>query len=167
MSELITDKMIEDELMPYAGPIFSNQRFLSQKQYIQHGTFSVYSHELHVAHFAIKIDKVLGLHCDRKALIRGALLHDYFLYDWHVGGKGDIHPKLHGFYHPGIALSNADRDFALNDREKDAIRKHMWPLTVIPPSCREAWAVTIADKWATVWEKTVASQNATHSEESI
>lgn len=157
MSVDLSDKSIEEELMPYAAHILQDRTFLSQKNYVQHGAFSVYSHELHVAHFALSVDRALGLHCDIETLVRGALLHDYFLYDWHIGGEGDVHPKLHGFFHPGTALKNADRDFLLNDRERDIIRKHMWPLTVIPPACREAWAVTLADKMATMWEKTVAA----------
>ena len=157
MSSDLTDKSIEEELMPYAAHILRDRTFLSQKAYVQHGRFSVYSHELHVAHFALSVNRALGLHCDMETLVRGALLHDYFLYDWHTGGEGDVHPKLHGFFHPGTALKNADRDFLLNDRERENKKKHMWPLTVIPPACREAWAVTIADKMATMWEKTVAA----------
>jgi uncharacterized protein len=40
------------------------------------------------------------------SLIRGALLHDYFLYDWH---KGKNRKKLHGFRHPGIAVKMQNR----------------------------------------------------------
>jgi len=28
----------------------------------------------------------------------------------------------------------------------------MWPLTVIPPMCREAWIVTTADKYCSLME---------------
>ncbi len=77
------------------------------------------------------------------ALIRGALLHDYFLYDWHE--KDDSH-KWHGFYHAGKALQNAMEDFELSEIEKETIRRHMFPLNPIPPCCREAWIVTLADK---------------------
>ena len=28
----------------------------------------------------------------------------------------------------------------------------MWPLTVVPPMCREAWIVTTADKWCSLLE---------------
>ena len=30
--------------------------------------------------------------------------------------------------------------------EKETIRRHMFPLNPIPPCCREAWIVTLADK---------------------
>jgi len=59
---------------------------------------------------------------------------------------------LHGFYHPGIALKNADQEYELTLREKDIIKKHMWPLTVVPPLCREAWIVTTADKYCSLLE---------------
>ena len=88
MSSDLTDKSIEEELMPYAAHILRDRTFLSQKAYVQHGRFSVYSHELHVAHFALSVNRALGLHCDMETLVRGALLHDYFLYDWHTGGEG-------------------------------------------------------------------------------
>ena len=38
-------------------------------------------------------------------------------------------------------------------REKDIIKKHMWPLTISAvPMCREAWIVTMADKWCSLME---------------
>ena len=32
------------------------------------------------------------------------------------------------------------------------IKRHMWPVTIIPPTCREAWLVTTADKICTILE---------------
>lgn len=93
----------------------------------------------------------LHIRCSRRELIRGALLHDYFLYDWHIPDDENPH-RLHGFYHPGVALRNALKEYHLTEREKDIIRKHMWPLTVIPPGCREAWIVSAADKWCSLLE---------------
>ena len=78
-------------------------------------------------------------------------MHDYFLYDWHDKYR-DNYQRLHGFYHPGIALRNAQKEYSLSDREKDIIKKHMWPLTIIPPACREAWIVTAADKYCSLLE---------------
>lgn len=44
-----------------------------------------------------------------------------------------------------FANRNALRDFQISEREQEIIRKHMWPLTVIPPMCREAWVVNAVD----------------------
>lgn len=61
--------------------------------------------------------------------------------------------KLHGFYHPGRALKNAQQEYQLTPRERDIIKKHMWPLTISAmPMCREAWIVTMADKWCSLME---------------
>ena len=60
--------------------------------------------------------------------------------------------RIHGFTHPMTALRNADRDFDLTDTERDIIKKHMFPLTVIPPTCREGWIVCLADKYCSLYE---------------
>ena len=67
--------------------------------------------------------------------------------------KDEVNPhRLHGFFHPGRALGNAAKEYPLTPREMEIIKKHMWPLTPIPPMCREAWIVTMADKWCSLLE---------------
>lgn len=117
-------------------------RFVKNKDFIQHGTTSVYLHCVSVAYRGIIIAARYNIDVDMHSLIRGALLHDYFLYDWH----GKKLRELHGFHHPRIAWENATRDFQLNQREQDIIRKHMFPMTLIPPKCKEAWIICLADK---------------------
>ena len=107
---------------------------------------------MNVAKYSLAISEKLHIPCEKKDLIRGALLHDYFLYDWHTPDHISPH-KLHGFYHPGRALHNAQKEYHLTPREKDIIKKHMWPLTISAvPMCREAWIVTMADKWCSLME---------------
>lgn len=155
----ILDQMEADEeykkaLCEHAGDILASEQFLRLKEFIQHGNVTVYEHCIHVALCAIKLNRTLYANSKERELVRGALLHDYFLYDWHnADAPGNVHPKLHGFYHPGIALKNATRDFVLSEREKDIIHKHMWPLTISNiPRCREAWLVCLADKYASTLE---------------
>ena len=81
---------------------------------------------------------------DLRSLIRAALLHDYFLYDWHEWDDG-VH-RMHGFTHGGTAMRNAMRDFRLNRVERDSIENHMFPLTPCPPRYIEGYLVTVADK---------------------
>ena len=127
---------------------------LSQKSHLrrmekftQHGDTSCLLHTIAVAYYSIKIAEFFGIKYKKRDLIRGALLHDYFLYDWHDGEK---ERRIHGFTHPMTALRNADRD--LTDTERDIIKKHMFPLTVIPPTCREGWIVCLADKYCSLYE---------------
>lgn len=127
----------------YGDDIMRSDNFKSTRNYVQHGTIPVRRHCLDVAQHSLAINRKLGIHCQEKDLVRGALLHDYFLYDWH---KKDSSHRLHGFFHPGKAYENAKRDVALTEIEGDIIKHHMFPLTVIPPKSKEAWIVCIADK---------------------
>ncbi len=135
-----------------APDILGSYNFRSTKGYIQHGNMTVNQHCMDVAKCSLVISDKLHISCNRRELIRGALLHDYFLYDWHIGDARKPQ-NLHGFYHPGIALRNASKEYELTDRERDIIAKHMWPLTISKmPMCREAWIVTTADKWCSLLE---------------
>ena len=119
------------------------------RQYMQHGNVSVYDHSLGVAMRALALMRRFHLKLDTKSMVRGALLHDYFLYDWHVP---DPNRPLHGFAHPRIALMNARRDYTLNRIEADIIRRHMFPLTPVPPATAEGWVVCLADTLCAVTE---------------
>ena len=131
-------------LKEYASDIIASENFRSTRNYIQHGSMPVYRHCMDVADQSIKISKLLRVNCNERELIRGALLHDYFLYDWH--DKNHIHKRPHGFYHPQAALDNARQDFLLNEREENMIKRHMFPLTLVPPRYKEAWILCYIDK---------------------
>ena len=144
-------KQLRRQIRESGADILESIHFQMTREHIQHGTVTVHDHCINVAKHSLMLADKLKIRVKRRDMIRGALLHDYFLYDWH--DKDHINPfKLHGFFHPGRALKNATRDFELTEREKDIIRKHMWPMTVIPPMCREAWIVTVADKWVSLKE---------------
>ena len=138
-----------DEISTAIGELKKDGRYRELNNYIQHGTVSGFKHCLDVARQSIQINKALGLGCSERDLIRGALLHDYFLYDWHEKNKNH---RLHGFYHPRHALRNAMQDYNISDKEADIILKHMFPLTIIPPNNREAWIVCMADKICATYE---------------
>lgn len=149
--KLERQREIRRQIRRDAADILQSRNFLKTREHIQHGNMTVNNHVMNVAAYSIAFSDKLHIPCSRRELIRGALLHDYFLYDWHEPHKKNP-LKLHGFFHPGIALKNASEEYELTDREKDIIRKHMWPLTVVPPLCREAWIVTTADKYCSLME---------------
>ncbi len=124
-------------------------RFDLERSYFQHGKTSIYTHSVQVACFSLYMARRMNLQVDERALARGALLHDYFLYDWHDSENGH---HLHGFTHPATALKNAKMDYALNEIEENIIRRHMFPLTPIPPMYTEAWLVCMADKYCALRE---------------
>ncbi len=141
-THMLFEHMVLEEVMQ----LNQTSRFAQTKGYIQHGTHSVYQHCISVAIASCRIAARWHLDVDYHALIRGALLHDYFLYDWHVDRKHTKRTGLHGFKHPHVALANARQDFHLTPAESNAIVRHMFPLTPTPPNCKEAWIVCLADK---------------------
>ncbi len=117
-------------------------RILRMKQYIQHGDTTTYEHCVSVARESFRLNRLLHLKADEAELVKTALLHDYFLYDWH----DHSHP-LHGYRHADIAADNAVRDFGLDREEEEAIRSHMWPLNLSRvPGSRIGWIISLADK---------------------
>ena len=128
--------------------LMDHENFKRLKNYVQHGNISTYTHSIRVAKRSFDLARRFKLNINEKELLKGALLHDYFLYDWHVHGD-----KLHGYHHPHIALKNAGRDFGLTRKEKNIIKSHMWPLTLTHiPKSKEAVLVCIADKICSVEE---------------
>jgi uncharacterized protein len=112
------------------------------KEYIAHSDITVYRHCVTVAIKSLEIAYAMHLKIDRKALVRGALLHDYYLYDWH-----EPNHKWHGFHHSKIAADNAKRDYDITQREYDIIKTHMFPLNISKiPKSKEAWVIVLADK---------------------
>ncbi len=141
------DSSIYKEFLEIAGPVISTEEFKRQRAFKQHGSTSVYDHVMHVALRAFTKAYKKKEKYDLKALVYGALLHDYFLYDWHIFNHKNGHKRFHGFNHPKIALNNALKVYALDKKTRNIIRSHMWPLTLFHiPTSREAWLVTICDK---------------------
>ena len=138
-------KPLEKEFYDTIGDIYRHPEFMKLKRYYHHNS-SIYAHVRDVAYFSYRISKYLRL--DYRSAARGALLHDFFLYDWRNHDAPDLpREKYHGIEHPKIALQNAERYFRLNDIERDIIVKHMWPLTLVPPRYKESFIVTFADKY--------------------
>ncbi|MDD6201443.1 MAG: phosphohydrolase [Lachnospiraceae bacterium] len=148
VSKLHSRRLIQEYIYHNGKDILHSENFRKTRKHLQHGSKSVHGHCTDVAQCSLWINRKFHLNCVERDLIRGALLHDYFLYDWH----NNDHEPLHGFYHPGIALRNACKEYKLSKREEDIIKKHMWPMTIVPPLCREAWVVTFVDKYCSILE---------------
>ena len=137
--------------------ICEGSRYRCCSGFVQHGRTSVYRHSVRVAWTSLRLARFLGWRIDAAALVRAALLHDYFLYDWHTP---DPAHRLHGFRHAGTALRTADRDFELNDTERDMIKKHMFPLNPAPPRFKETAVLCLADKYCALRETVLQRKKA-------
>ena len=153
-SKHITEYKLAKEILTRGHDVILDPKAQVMKTFTQHGTTTVFEHCVSVAKFSLLmayyLEEKFNIKVDRDSLVRAALLHDYFLYDWH--DKTIPGHNIHGFTHPRTAMLNADRDFGLNKIEKDIISKHMFPLTFMPPRYRESVLVTLADKWCALCE---------------
>lgn len=128
----------------------ASEQVKEMKKYTQHGKCTTYRHSMTVAYYSYALCLRLSIPCDRKSVARGAFLHDFYLYDWHIPDKSH---RLHGFYHPGKAVKNAKKHFDINPIEEDIIEKHMWPLTITKmPKYRESFIVCLVDKLCSLTE---------------
>lgn len=138
-----------NKVLKYGSDILTSDNIIPEKQYIHHGNTSVLQHSFNVACISLLIVHFFKINAHEKELVRGSLLHDYFLYDWHTYSPSE---GLHGFTHARRALKNAKRDFSVNTVEEDIIEKHMFPLNIALPRYKESVIVCIADKASTIIE---------------
>jgi len=131
-------KQLKRQFTATAKPLLELPEVKSLAQYEHHRGKTRLNHVTEVALLSFLWGQRLSL--DGEAIIRGALLHDLFYYDWLREG-----PRLHGFRHHNIALRNAHKTTSLSKKEEDIIKKHMWPLTVVPPRYMESWVVSLVD----------------------
>lgn len=140
----ITLKVYDEKFMKVAEPIISHSKY-KEMQHIKHHDESVYKHSISVAYDAYLI--AIKLDLDWESVVRGALLHDFYLYKF----KKKRNPLLiidsirHATNHPKVALANAKEHFHVNEKEKNIIKGHMFPFGL--PRYKEAWVVTYCDKY--------------------
>jgi uncharacterized protein len=115
------------------------------REFHHHSGISCYDHCLRVSYYAYRLARAFRV--DPSAPARAGMLHDMFLYDWKTTKTPGT---LHAFSHPRSALANAEAAVLLTETERDAILKHMWPLTPALPRHRASFLVGLADKLATV-----------------
>ena len=115
----------EEMLWEYGGDILRSPTMDQERTIPQHGSTTCYDHSVAVTLCSIRLAQKWGWDVDWRSLVRGALLHDYFLYNWREHNRDH---KLHGFYHARKAMENAERDFGLNPVEANIIHRHMFPI---------------------------------------
>ena len=121
----------------------SNPLILKMKEIPMHRGSNCYIHSFKVAKYAIKRAIKKKKTYNLKNVVLGAILHDYYLYDWRTDKSKR---KKHGSQHPFIANNNAKRDFEISNEVSEIITTHMWPLTPKHyPKSKEAKLVDFAD----------------------
>lgn len=127
------------------NPIIKTEEFKKRKKY-KHHEESVFIHSINVAWKTYKTTKFLRL--DYKKATIGAALHDFYLEDWQKNKIKKPLFKKHGFSHAKKAAENAKKHYPnlVDKKVENIIKRHMFPLNIIPPFYIESWIVSIIDK---------------------
>jgi len=134
----------KDEFQHWFKSLYNDPRILFMDGIPQHRGSTTYEHTIQVAKLAYRMARKLPFRIDIKSMLRGAMLHDYFLYNWRTDREK---LKGHGHNHPKIAAKNAARDYDLNKKEIHIIECHMWPINLFHfPYGWEAFLVSLSDK---------------------
>ena len=136
-----------EEFQEIVKELITNKIVQQMKNYRQHYETTCFEHCYIAAYYCYIICKKYNL--DYRSVTRAAMLHDLFLYDWRIkdGRKG-----FHAFTHGKLACKNASELFDLNEKEKDIIIKHMWPVTISFPKSTEGFILTFVDKYCAMSE---------------
>jgi uncharacterized protein len=145
-------RQIIDEKVKF---LIKHGEFNKLKNYNQHNNYSTFDHCIAVAEQAMNIVEKFNIKINVDELITAALLHDYYLYDWHTADKSH---RLHGFSHGKKAMLNAVNHYKINKRQQQAIERHMFPLT-LPPTTKLGIIITLADKMCATKEVFVTKPN--------
>ncbi len=134
--------------------ILTSSEFLKIKNIIHH-SLNRYDHSVRVSYYSYKIAKFLKL--DYVSTARAGLLHDFFLID-----NKNITLKERAFTlinHPKYSLNYSLKFFELNDKERDIIVTHMFPICPTRlPKYLESWIVDLVDDVISIKEELYAKR---------
>ena len=149
MKSLIKDfSEKNEEFQEIIKELIDNETVQKMKNYRQHYETTCFDHCYTAAYYCFLICK--KYHLDYKSATRAAMLHDLFLYDWRI--RQPDRKGFHAFTHGKKACENACKLFDLNEKEKDIIIKHMWPVTIRFPKSIEGFVLTVVDKYCALSE---------------
>lgn len=136
----LSRKLREREFLDLTRELLDSDQVRMMGRWKHHGPVTTLDHSLFVAFSTYRIARRLRL--DVRAAVRGALLHDLYLYD---SKDKSAHPGNQCFDHPRFAARNAAALTPLSPKEKNIILSHMWPLGGALPRSLEAWMVDLVD----------------------
>ena len=123
----------EREFVELTRELLDSEQVRMMGRWKHHGPVTTLDHSLFVAFSTYRVARMLRL--DVRSAVRGALLHDLYLYD----------PGNQCFDHPRFAARNAAALTPLTPKERNIILSHMWPLGGAFPRSLEAWMVDLVD----------------------
>ena len=145
--------------------ILMNKEFQKRKLFFHHYDITVWDHSIEVSFACFLVAKKLNKNV-RVSAIAG-LLHDFYEFAWiyndellHIDhgyylkeiNKKKPFFKQHGFAHASSATKNYLKYFYYLQEEKisNSIRRHMFPLNIVPPKYVEGYILTFVDKYVSI-----------------
>lgn len=145
----------DPEFYKLTGDLLATPEVQSLAGFVQHDTFDRLQHVLSVSYLTYHYCSRHSL--DSRTAARAGVMHDLYYYDWH---ENDWSHRPHGYRHPGFAVINAKKLCGgLDKKTENIIRRHMWPLTPVPPRYREGWVIVAADKYCAYRELKACRNN--------
>lgn len=155
------------EWFSFVKDILLHDEFQKRKLFLHHHQLSVWDHSILVSFKSFLASKYF--HADSRICAIAGLLHDFYPYAWlyneelesvdngiYLRRLDQKRPllKKHGFTHAKEAALNYVKYFPeLEDKRiTNAIKRHMFPLNIIPPRYKEGFIVTSVDKLNSVRE---------------
>ncbi len=154
--QLLKKNALFNEWYSYVKDIIESDEFQIRKLYLHHDD-SVYHHCISVSFKSYMIARNVG--ANKKNCAIAGLLHDFYPKAWQY--SQELYEKypdrlrneknifhMHGFTHGKEAAKNYQKYYpeVVNKQITNAIKWHMFPLTLVPPLYKEGWIVTLADK---------------------
>ncbi|MBP5169641.1 MAG: HD domain-containing protein [Oscillospiraceae bacterium] len=132
--------------------VLNSERFLTAWNIPHHPHVSVAQHSLHVAKESCRLAEWLnrhGAHVSVDDAILCGLLHDIGMTENRVFSSPSW---IKAYTHPQHGVDVAEKEYHVREDQADAIRRHMWPVCIIPPVHTLGWIVTAADKISSIKE---------------
>ena len=140
--DLVKERRYIDEFVGLTGDLLSNELVESMKQYRHHQDTNTHFHSVYVSYTVLKMCDKLNV-VNTREIVRAALLHDFYLYQWYT----EKHDEYHIWYHPKESVKNIEKHIGqLSDVQRNMILSHMFPTCVELPKSKGAWLLTLADK---------------------
>lgn len=143
MDNLSEEAFSDTKWLHCVEDLINRDEVLKMKNFKHHMNTTCFEHCVHVSYLSYKFLEKRGV--DGRSVARVGLLHDLFLYQ-----REDLKPRIkrvtHIFTHGKIALAHAESITVLSKKEQRAIKRHMFPLTLIPSVSKEGIAICFYDK---------------------
>lgn len=121
------------------------------KSFRHHVHTTRFQHSLNVSYYSYAICRRFGW--DAVAAARAGLMHDLYFYETcDYDREESLDGTSHYASHPKLALSNAETEFSISEKEADMIVHHMWPVVWEKPHCKEGYVIAVVDKWVAIME---------------